>query len=169
VTKAQGWTLRAATPGDARAVSALLGRSYTDDWARHYEPALVAALRPRLVRANPGLLASGTYYLAVTDDGLPVGCGGWSREAAHTGDIEAGVAHIRHFATDASWIRRGIASMMLTRCIAEVGGEGVTTLFADSARGAAAFYERFGFENMGPSAPTMGGHVLPGFTMRLAL
>ena len=50
-----------------------------------------------MTRANPGLLASGTYYVAESRDSLIVGCGGWTRESPVDGGIEPGLGHIRHF------------------------------------------------------------------------
>lgn len=166
---ARSWSLRVATPADADAVSALLDRSYSTMWASYYEPALIAAVRPFVTRANPKLLGCGTYFVVMAQDGLAVGCGGWTHEAPGTAVLAAGVAHIRHFATDPAWLRLGIASAMLRRCIAEAKAAGATTLFADSARGAEAFYTAFGFETQEESAPLIGGHVLPGILMRRPL
>src|SRR5688572_17098748 len=75
MSAAQSWSLRVATPADADTVSALLDRSYPTLWASHYEPALIEAVHPFVVRANPKLLASGTYFVAIVEDGLAVGCG----------------------------------------------------------------------------------------------
>lgn len=158
-----------AGPGDAAQVSALLDRSYPTIWAGHYEPALIAAVRPFVTRANPALLASGTYFVAMAEEGKAVGCGGWTREAPGTGMLEPGVAHIRHFATDPDWLRQGIGRAMLHRCIVEAKADGAASLFADSAYGADGFYGALGFEPVGPSNPVIGGHVLPGLLMRLVL
>jgi N-acetylglutamate synthase-like GNAT family acetyltransferase len=166
---ARSWSLRVATPDDAAQVSALLDRSYGTIWVGHYDPDLIATVRPFVTRANPKLLASGTYFLAEAPDGLAVGCGGWTHEAPGTAALEDGVAHIRHFATDPDWLRLGIAAAMLRRCMAEAKASGAVTLFADSALCAEGFYGAFGFEVQGPTAPLINGHPLSGVLMRLAL
>lgn len=166
---ARSWSLRVATPDDADAVSALLERSYPVLWRGHYAPALIEAVRPLVTRANPRLLASGTFFVVTRDGGQAVACGGWSHEAPGTGERTPGVGHIRHFATDADWLRRGMAGAVLRRCIEEAGAAGLAALMADSALGAERFYAAFGFEPLGPSAPLIGGHVLPGTVMRLDL
>lgn len=166
---ARSWSLRVATPDDAAQVSALLDRSYGTIWVGHYDPDLIATVRPFVTRANPKLLASGTYFVAEDPGGLAVGCGGWTHEAPGTAALEDGVAHIRHFATDPDWLRLGIAAAMLRRCMAEAKASGAVTLFADSALGAEGFYGAFGFEVQGPTAPLINGHALPGVLMRVAL
>lgn len=166
---ARSWSLRVATPDDAGQVSALLDRSYSTAWASFYEADLIAAVRPYVTRANPKLLASGTYFVAMSDGGLAVGCGGWTHEAPGTGALADGVTHIRHFATDPEWLRLGIAGAMLRRCMVEAKAGGAATLFADSARGAELFYASFGFETVGPSNPVINGHVLPGILMKRTL
>lgn len=169
MTPARSWTLRVAHPADAGPVSALLDRSYPLLWQGIYESALIAALRPLVTRANPLLLASGTFFIAESKGGMAVGCGGWSPEAPGTRAIVPGTAHIRHFATDPDWLRLGIGAAMLARCIAEARTGGFQWLMADSAHGAERFYAASGFEVQGPSAAQIGDHVLPGTMMRCAL
>jgi len=166
---ARSWSLRVARPGDAKAVSALLDRSYPIAWQGIYESALIDALRPLVTRANPLLLASGTFFVVESVDGMAVGCGGWSPEAPGTRAIVPGTAHIRHFATDPDWLRLGIGAAMLGRCIEEARAGGFRWLMADSAHGAERFYAASGFEVQGPSAAQIGDHILPGTMMRRAL
>ena len=52
-----------------------------------------------MTQANATLISARTYYLAVSDNGLVVGCGGWTRERPGSGEVEPALAHIRHFAT----------------------------------------------------------------------
>lgn len=163
------WSLRVATPDDAEAVSALLARSYPPLWVGHYPDDLLAAVLPLVTRANPRLLASGTFFVVESCDGLAVGCGGWTRETPGTNIVIPGTGHIRHFATDAAWLRQGIAAAMLTRCIEEARAAGLTALLADSAFGAERFYAAFGFVAESETAPMIGDVILPGTQMRLIL
>lgn len=165
----RSWSLRTARPEDAEAVSNLLARSYPLLWTGRYEPALLDTVLPLVTRANPRLLASKRFFVAISEEGPIVGCGGWSLEAPGTGERAPGIGHIRHFATDADWVRHGIGRAILSRCTADAAAEGVRTLLADSAKGAEAFYAAFGFVPQGPSAPLIGGVVLPGTMMKLVL
>ncbi|MGZ8336264.1 MAG: hypothetical protein ACXWU1_06345, partial [Allosphingosinicella sp.] len=107
-------TVRVAGPEDAAAVGRILVASYPALMAGAYEPELLARALPMIVRPHPRLLAGGTYYLAKAAaaperrGGLPIGCGGWSRERPGTSQTEPGLAHIRHFATHGDWIGRGV-------------------------------------------------------------
>lgn len=74
------YALRVAAPGDNETVSALLSASYKRLLVPDYEPCILAAALPLMTRANPRLLESGTYYVAVTASGTIIGCGGWTVE-----------------------------------------------------------------------------------------
>jgi GNAT superfamily N-acetyltransferase len=109
------YALRVAGPADAEAVTALLAASYPALLAAAYTADVLAATLPLMTKANPRLLASGTYYVAEADGGSLAGCGGWTAEMPGSGEVVPGVGHIRHFATHPQWTRRGVASAMLVR------------------------------------------------------
>ena len=113
------YSVRVANPGDDKSVSALLSASYPVLLAQDYDPDLLSAALPLMTNANPRLLASGTYYVAVTGDGSIIGCGGWTAEAPGGGESTPGVGHIRHFAVHPDWTRRGVGLALLNRCIEE--------------------------------------------------
>src|SRR5688572_31965559 len=99
-------TVRIATPEDAEGVSEVLRASYATLLPAHYTPAEMAAMLPIIVRANPKLLASGTYYVAVEGDAY-LGCGGWTpAKYARVADSTPGLGAIRHFATHPGHLRR---------------------------------------------------------------
>lgn len=60
-----GFMIRPATPEDAEAVTNLLAAAYPMLLAPSYEAELLARALPLMTRANPALLRSGAYYLAV--------------------------------------------------------------------------------------------------------
>lgn len=93
------FTIRIAAPSDACGVSDLLKTSYGELLAGHYELALLARALPLISRANPALLNSGRYFVAHDGENRIVGCGGWSLDRPGTGELEGGLAHVRHFAT----------------------------------------------------------------------
>ncbi|NVO15097.1 MAG: GNAT family N-acetyltransferase [Rhodoplanes sp.] len=159
-------TLRPATPADAAALDALLAESYPTLLAGHYDAETLARALPPMTRANPGLLAAGTYYVAATA-GRIVACGGWTAEQPGTGTVAAGEAHIRHFAALPAFTGRGIGTAVLARCIAETTARDLTTLTCFSTLNAVPFYARSGFVALGPLAVTLApGVVFPAVLMR---
>jgi GNAT superfamily N-acetyltransferase len=130
---------------DADDITAVLQSSYPALLAGHYAPALLATALPRMTQANPTLLRSGTFYVARISGDRIVGCGGWTRERPGSGEIAAGVGHIRHFGTHPDHLRRGIGKRVLERCIAEAASCGIRTLECYSTLCAVGFYAAFGF------------------------
>ena len=107
------FSIRVATPADSDAVGALLVASYSTLLAASYDSDMLADALPHLTKANPTLLACGTYYVAERKPGNLVGCGGWTAAKPGNGEIAEGEAHIRHFATHPEWTRYGIGSALL--------------------------------------------------------
>jgi len=163
-------SIRIATPEDAPAVDALMKRSYGRLLKDDYPAEILIAALPLMARANPKLLASGTYFLVEDDaDGL-LGAGGWTPTAPGDMPNTPGLGHIRHVATDDRAVRRGVGRMILERCIAEAKAAGLERLEALSTLTAVAFYEAMGFEDIEPVAVPMGPHVmLPSIRMLRAL
>src|SRR5262245_61663382 len=164
------YSLRAARRVDAAAVSALLEASYPQLLAPDYDPRLLAAALPLMTKANPRLLASGTYYVAQAAGEAIVGCGGWTIEAPGGGESPSGVGHIRHFAVHPQWIRRGIGKALLDCCLEEARARGFEALECLSTLTAEAFYRSAGFVVVGPlDVPMSATVMLPGVRMRLVL
>jgi N-acetylglutamate synthase-like GNAT family acetyltransferase len=166
-----GYTIRAATPADADAVTALLAASYGPAFfAGWHEPDLLARALPLMARANPDLLAAGTYHVAALADGSLVGCGGWTAGEPGTGRIVPGLAHIRHFATHPDWARRGIAGALLAHSLREADAQGATHMECLSTLPAERFYRAHGFERIRPlEVPLTKDTRLPGILMRREL
>ena len=159
-------TIRVATPGDAGAVGALLRESYPVLMRPAYGEALSAVLDV-MVRANPDLLASGSYYVAESERGCVVGAGGWTRERPGDGAVEPAHAHLRHFATHPRWCRRGVARRIYERCEVRARETGIRCLECYSSLNAVAFYAALGFETVAGIDVTMGeGRSLAGVLMR---
>lgn len=140
--------IRTASPMDTDAVSILLETSYSRLLASNYDKSTLELALPYMVKANPTLLASGTYYLAEVEPGTLVGCGGWTPARPGTGEIVAGEAHIRHFAVHPEWIKRGIGTALLTRCITDARLGGIHKLHCFSTLNAEPFYRASGFETI---------------------
>jgi N-acetylglutamate synthase-like GNAT family acetyltransferase len=112
-----------------------------------------------MTRANPKLLSSGTYYVAESEDGTVVGCGGWTRE--HPGGETAveGVGHIRHFGTHPDWTRKGIGGVIFRRCEEDARASGIGEFECQSSLNAESFYSALGFERIGVFDNQMGPDV----------
>lgn len=142
-------TIRAARPSDFAAVDALLGRSYPTLLKGDYPPSVVVTALPILSRANPALLASGTYHVAEAEDGSIIGAGGWSRLGPQ-GGRQPGVGHVRHVCTDHRRVRRGIGTRIMSRSVEQARAAGVRALDCLSTRTAVPFYAALGFRAVGP-------------------
>jgi GNAT superfamily N-acetyltransferase len=161
--------IRAATPDDAEAVSALLAASYPALLAGAYDPDLLARALPLMTAANPKLLASGTYQLAISN-GEVVGAGGWTKERPGTGEIEPGVGHIRHFGVRADQAGKGVGRRLFDHCVADARGAGITTLESCSTLNGERFYAALGFVVVKPiDAPLSADVALPSILMRRVL
>lgn len=144
-------TIRPAQPEDAEAVGELLRTSYPPLMAAGYPADVLDRALPAMMKANPLLLRSGTYHLAVTADGAVVGCGGWTREppGPPCQPVDPKVGHIRHFATHPGYLRRGVGTALLDRCIEEARVAGVRRLECLSSLVAERFYASVGFRPVG--------------------
>ena len=158
--------IRAAEPEDSDAVCALLAASYSNLLAACYGSDMLERALPYLTSANPTLLASGTYYVAESNAGDLVGCGGWTRARPGTGEVVEGEAHLRHFATHPEWVRRGVGTSLLARCVQEARSIGVRRLLCFSTLSAEPFYRACGFETIGQIGVSMGPSLIfPGVLM----
>jgi GNAT superfamily N-acetyltransferase len=163
---AQTCVIRIANPTDSEAVSALLVASYSSLLAAYYDSNLLASALPHFTKANPTLLAGGTYYVAETEAGNLVACGGWTAAMPGSGEITEGEAHIRHFATHPEWTRKGIGSALLTRCISDARELGIRRLHCCSTLNAERFYWAAGFNTIGPIDVELGpNQTFPGLLM----
>src|SRR5262245_48821948 len=162
--------VRAVSPEDAEAVSALLQASYPSLMAFGYEPILFARALPLLTKANPALLSSGTWYLveALDADEKLVGCGGWARQRpdAPNEPVDPMLGHIRHFATHPNWTRRGIGRAVFNRCVADARAAGVRIFECYSSLGAEGFYRALGFSTVEPMKLALAESLtIPGVRM----
>ena len=160
--------VRVAGPDDAERVGAVLSASYPSLMAPGYAADVLARALPLMVRANPTLLRSGTYYLAEATDGAVAGCGGWTleRPGAVSAPIDSKLGHIRHFATHPDWIRRGIGRSLFDRCVADARVIGVQCFECYSSLVAEPFYSVLGFATVEPMTLEMGpGITIPGVRM----
>jgi GNAT superfamily N-acetyltransferase len=163
-------TIRIATEEDADAVSALLSASYPALLADYYDRAVLDLALPLITKANPMLLASGTFYFAESQGYSVTACGGWTMEQPGTGTLESGIAHIRHFGTHPNWVRQGLARAILERCVEDASARDVRVLECQSTLAAEEFYAAQGFKTLGTIEVILTPNVpFPALLMRRAL
>jgi predicted N-acetyltransferase YhbS len=166
----QRYAVRTAVPADAPQVGAVLEASYATLMRPDYDEAVLAAALPVMTAANPVLLASGNYFVAVDRDERIVGCGGWSRERPGTGATEPGLAHLRHFATHPDWARCGIGRAIYARCARDARRAGARRLECYASLNAERFYAALGFAAVHKiDIPMRPGLLVPSVVMRRRL
>ncbi|PPD25565.1 MAG: GNAT family N-acetyltransferase [Hyphomicrobium sp.] len=152
--------VRVALPIDRDAVARLLERSYPALMAGSYEPSVLAAALPLMTQAQPPLLASGTFFVAVVDGGAVIGCGGWTPEQpGRDATVEAGLGHIRHFGVDPDWTRQGVASAIMSTCIDSARQHGIVRLQCMASINAEKFYVSAGFVATGRRVVMLGNTI----------
>ncbi len=159
--------MRVATLNDVAGVGALLQASYPKLMESAYDEVLLSPALKLMTRANPALLASGTFYVAEARDGLVVGCGGWTLERPGGGAVEAGLGHIRHFGAHPDWTNRGIGRAIYRLCEADARSAGITSFECNATLNAEGFYSALGFESIRRMDCALSSSVaLPGVLMR---
>ena len=161
--------VRVATLDDTDGVSALLAASYPVFMKEAYDADVLKPAIELMTRAQPALLESGTFYVAETDSGLIVGCGGWTREYPQDGTIQHGIGHLRHFATHPDWAAQGIGKALFEHCKAQAHAAGIEHFECLASLNAVGFYEALGFIRIRQIEVAMGAEVrLPSMYMRLS-
>ena len=144
------YVIRAANKHDLAEIDQLLGRSYPALLKQAYPPSTLVTAIPLISRAQPHLIASGTYFVVLDGDQI-VGAGGWTRAAPNAqGGVAARIGHIRHVVTDHRRVRSGIGRRLMTHIFASAEEQGIRTLECFSTLMAEKFYASLGFKTIGP-------------------
>ncbi|TCK99407.1 acetyltransferase (GNAT) family protein [Shimia isoporae] len=163
--------IRPAHLRDREAIDRLLERSYPELLPQDYDGAVLDAALPIITTAQDALLTSGTYFIAEcaeTDD--VVGAGGWTDFSPVRGVGEARQGHVRHVATRADWLRRGVAKALINVTLASAEAHGMSRLSCMSTHTARAFYRAMGFAEQGEVELTLAPGVhFPAVQMQMAL
>jgi GNAT superfamily N-acetyltransferase len=111
-----GFVLRAATPADIPAITALIDASVRGLSQEHYSPAEIEESLVTVFGVDSQLIADGTYYV-IERDGAVVASGGWGkRSTLYGGDqVKAAVDPLLDPATDAARIRAFYVSPLFAR------------------------------------------------------
>lgn len=118
------------------------------------------------------LVTDRTYFLVLCD-GVPAGCGGWSRRATlYGGDHSHGrdaalldpatePARIRAMYTDPAFVRRGVGRLILSLCEAAARAEGFTRAEMAATMPGVPLYEAAGYAVIARFEDASGGVPVP--------
>lgn len=163
----QSYKIRTANPRDAQAIEEMLKTSYPKLMAAAYDPAVLDPVLEMITKANLSLLSSETYYVAETEDGLVVGCGGWTIEKPPgVEDVGSQVGHLRHFGTHPDWTRCGIGRAVFRQCESAARSANVIALEVCSSLNAVKFYASLGFGIVKRITIPIGPNQFPSMLMR---
>ncbi|WP_102107845.1 GNAT family N-acetyltransferase [Oceaniglobus roseus] len=143
-------TIRTATAADLAAVDSLLSASYPALLRKDYPPSVMVTAVPLIARAQPRLLASGSYYVVCTAEGEVAAAGGWTWTSPAGGLGPRDMAHVRHVVTDHRRVRQGLGRALLSHAMDEARRAGVGQLDCLSTLTAQPFYAALGFRSLGP-------------------
>jgi GNAT superfamily N-acetyltransferase len=152
------YALRKATLNDLPALQQLIARSIRALGAGDYSQEQIDAALHGAFGVDSGLIRDGTYFVAVTDTGEMVACGGWSRRRTLFGsderadrdesnlDPRTDAAKIRAFFVDPAHARRGIGRAILERSESEALREGFSFFELMATLPGMRLYEKYGYE-----------------------
>lgn len=164
-------THRLATDGDISTLHALMDAAITGPLADFLMPAQIEASR-LIMGVDTQLVADRTYFL-IQDDGVPAGCGGWSRRiTSYGGDHTPGrepalltpgvdAARVRAMYTHPDFIRRGIGRTILTLCEAAARAEGYDRVELVATMGGEPLYLAAGYTEIERFEDDRGGAPVP--------
>lgn len=120
------FNLRKATPEDMDKIRALIDASVRGLQAEDYSPRQIEASLKTVFTIDSQLIADGTYYVALAEDGEIAGCGGWSkRKTLYGGDAQmeriepellnpaTDAAKVRAIFVHPKFARKGLGSLIL--------------------------------------------------------
>ena len=162
--------IRPARPDDLTEVDALFARSYPALLKGHYPPSVLVTAIPLIAKAQPALLASGTYFVVIGDSGRILGAGGWTGRNPGSDGAQRGIGHIRHVVTDHRAVRQGVGKALMREITDSAGAHGVKRLDCLSTLMAVPFYGACGFVEDGPVTVSLRqGVTLPAVRMHMWL
>lgn len=149
IRKSVPFTVRAAMPADTAEIDALFRASYGQLLQQYYAPEVLELVLPALFHTAPGLLQSGTFFVAETGGGEIVGAGGWTQVTPFGGVGPREIGHMRRVAVHPDHVRCGIGSVILNHVLENAQRTGVTRMCSLSTFAALEFYKYHGFTSSG--------------------
>lgn len=147
--------IRVTAIDDTRVIEALLRRSYPELMKAAYEADILDVALPAMTTANQDLIVSGSFYVA-EENGVIVGCGGWSNKEPGSGAIVDDLVHLRHFAVDPDLTGRGIGRAIFDQSATQAIVDGATRMRVFSSLNAEPFYKAMGLKRLERITVPMG-------------
>lgn len=167
------WPLRLARAEDIPELERLIPLSVRALQAAYYSPAQMEAALGPVFGVDRQLIADGTYFVA-EENGVIIGCGGWSRRRAMYGgdrnrpdedaalDPQRDPARIRAFFIHPDWARRGLGRSLLLACEDALRAAGFRRAELVATLAGEPLYAAFGYTATERyDAPLPGGLTLP--------
>jgi GNAT superfamily N-acetyltransferase len=161
--------LRVATTEDVTAIRGVIDASVRGLQAGDYSAGQIEGALATVFTVDSQLIADGTYFLALTEDGELAGCGGWSfRKTLYGGDhqVEAikpesldpdlDAAKIRAIFVHPKFARQGLGSMILDAAERAAIDMGFRRFEMGSTLTGVALYRLQGYREMGRIAVPVG-------------
>jgi GNAT superfamily N-acetyltransferase len=174
-------SLRKATPADVPLLQELIARSARGLSTDDYRPAQVEGALRGAFGVDSQLLQDQTYFVA-EENGVIIGCGGWSYRATLFGgdarserdpsslDPKTQAAKVRAFFVDPSHARRGIGTMLLERCEQEAKKHGFSQVELMATLPGVKLYAARGYVGTDPVSYDVGsGESIEFVPMRKSL
>jgi GNAT superfamily N-acetyltransferase len=173
------YALRLATAADAPAIADLIARSARILGAGYYSVAQIEGALQGAFGVDAMLIRDGTYYVATTQAGKIVACGGWGRRRTLFGssaraerdeswlDPRTEAARVRAFFVDPAHARQGLGQALLEQSEAAAVQAGFASFELMATLPGIPFYEKYGY--VGGEAigyPLPNGLELPMVPMR---
>ncbi|HET7112991.1 MAG TPA: GNAT family N-acetyltransferase [Pyrinomonadaceae bacterium] len=154
------YEVRKATLEDREAITRLIAESARRLSREHYADAQIEAAIASVFGVDSELIEDGTYFVA-EQDGMLIGCGGWSRRKtlfggdqfsnrdAGTLDPASEPAKIRAFFVHPQHARKGVGHAILLVCEREAKAHGFGALELMATLPGVKFYEANGYSPAG--------------------
>jgi GNAT superfamily N-acetyltransferase len=161
--------LRVATAEDVPGVRELIEASVRGLQSGDYSAAQIEGALATVFTVDSQLIADGTYFVALTENGELAGCGGWSfRRTLYGGDHqveaieperldpEVDAAKIRAIFVHPKFARKGLGSMILAASERAAAAQGFRRLEMGSTLTGLALYWTRGYREMARIAVPVG-------------
>jgi GNAT superfamily N-acetyltransferase len=171
------WQPRLARAEDIPALEALIPLSARELQGAYYSPAQINAALGGVFGVDRQLIRDGTYFV-VEQQGIIVGCGGWSkRRALYGGDAHRvepdseldprhDAARVRAFFVHPAWARRGIGRSIMAACEQAITAAGFRRVDIVATLAGEPLYTAFGYTVVERyQIPLPGGLHLPAVRM----
>lgn len=173
-------THRLATLDDLEPLRALMALAIDRNQSAFLDPAQIVASRA-VMGLDTQLVTDGTYFV-VDEEGIAVGCGGWSyRATTYGGDHSAGLrdaalldpakdsARVRAMYTHPNFTRRGIGRLILTLCESAAREAGFSSAVLMATLSGEPLYRAAGFNEIERHTDSVHGVGVPLILMKKTL